>query len=80
MEQYICMNQIKKLNLLYGRKTRKAFFIGGKFGRTGEAGNLFFWFAKRHQYDWLKHLNQNEIDLGSGKRMIAKNGSFDEEL
>jgi hypothetical protein len=41
---------------------------------------LFFWFAKRHNHDWLKHLNQKDIDFGSGKRVLIKNGSLDKEF
>jgi len=33
---------------------------------------LFFFFADRHSHAWLKHLNRNAIDLGTGKRMLVK--------
>lgn len=38
---------------------------------------LFFWFAHRHQPAWLKHLDVNAVDLGSGKRMIVRGGKYD---
>ena len=38
---------------------------------------LFMWFADRYQHAWLKHLDPSSIDLGSGKRMIAKTGRLD---
>jgi len=38
---------------------------------------LFLWFAKRHNYVWFTKLNQEKINLGSGKRMIEKGGELD---
>jgi Transcriptional regulator, AbiEi antitoxin, Type IV TA system/Transcriptional regulator, AbiEi antitoxin N-terminal domain len=38
---------------------------------------LFFFFADRHQHAWLKHLNQETIDLGSGKRLLVRDGALD---
>jgi hypothetical protein len=38
---------------------------------------LFFWFAERHHHSWLKQIDQNKVDLGKGKRMLAKGGKLD---
>jgi len=38
---------------------------------------LFFFFADRHSHAWLKHLRKEEIDLGTGKRMLVKGGKLD---
>lgn len=38
---------------------------------------LFFFFAERHQHSWLKRINREKIDLGKGKRMLAKGGKLD---
>ncbi len=38
---------------------------------------LFFFFADRHRHGWLKHLEKDRIDLGSGKRVLVKGGKFD---
>jgi len=38
---------------------------------------LFFFFADRHKHTWLKHIDKNEINFGSGKRMLAKGGKLD---
>lgn len=38
---------------------------------------LFFFFARRHQHYWLKHLDEATINLGTGKRSIAKDGVLD---
>lgn len=38
---------------------------------------LFFFFADRYQHQWLKRIDRNAIDLGSGKRMLVKGGKFD---
>lgn len=45
-----------------------------------KAKRLFFWFAKRHDYQWSKKLNRSDYDLGSGKRVIAERGRLDKEL
>lgn len=37
---------------------------------------LFFLFAERHDHAWFKHLDISKIDLGSGKRMLVKNGKL----
>jgi hypothetical protein len=38
---------------------------------------LFLWFAERHNHAWLKGLDRKEIDLGHGKRMLARGGKLD---
>ena len=38
---------------------------------------LFMWLAELHQHAWLKRLDSSSIDLGSGKRVIAKSGRLD---
>lgn len=37
---------------------------------------LFFLFAERHNHAWFKHMDSSNIDLGSGKRMLVKNGKL----
>ncbi|MGA8643510.1 type IV toxin-antitoxin system AbiEi family antitoxin domain-containing protein [Candidatus Binatus sp.] len=38
---------------------------------------LFFFFADRHQHAWLKRIDRAAVDLGKGKRMLAKGGKLD---
>ena len=38
---------------------------------------LFMWFSNRHNHHWFKLLTINNVDLGSGKRMIIKGGALD---
>lgn len=38
---------------------------------------LFFYFADRHHHRWLDHIDRANIDLGKGKRMLAKGGKLD---
>lgn len=38
---------------------------------------LFLWFARRHNYRWFAKLDQDKIDLGSGKRVVEKGGQLD---
>lgn len=35
---------------------------------------LFMWLAERHGHAWLRKLELEKIDLGSGKRMLVKGG------
>jgi hypothetical protein len=42
--------------------------------KSVKAKRLFFWFANRYQYPWNQYLKPEEFDLGTGKRMIAKQG------
>ena len=37
---------------------------------------LFLFLAERAGHSWVKHLNIDKIDLGSGKRSIVKNGVY----
>ena len=41
---------------------------------------LFLYFAELHNHDWLDQLDVQKIDLGSGKRMIVKNGKLDKKF
>jgi len=38
---------------------------------------LFFFFADRHNHQWLARIMRDRIDLGSGKRMLIKGGKLD---
>jgi hypothetical protein len=38
---------------------------------------LFLFYADRHQHSWLKHIKRDNIDLGTGKRMLVKGGKLD---
>ena len=38
---------------------------------------LFFFFADRHSPAWLKRIDKNAIDLGTGDRMLVRGGKFD---
>ena len=48
--------------------------------KSVKAKRLFFWFAKRHGFQWSKKINKDDYDLGKGKRIIAKHGYLDKEL
>lgn len=37
---------------------------------------LFLYLAEKSNHSWVKHLNLEKIDLGSGKRSIVKNGVY----
>lgn len=45
-----------------------------------KAKRLFLWFSRRHNHAWAGKLDRSRIDLGSGKREIAKGGSLDAEF
>ncbi len=38
---------------------------------------LFFFFADRQQHAWLKRLDKDAVDLGTGKRMLVRGGKLD---
>jgi len=45
--------------------------------RSVKVKRLFFFFADRHQHAWLKHLERDKVELGSGKRVIFRDGKLD---
>ncbi len=45
--------------------------------RSVKVKRLFLWFADRHCHAWLKQLDRDRIDLGSGKRMLVRGGRLD---
>jgi hypothetical protein len=45
--------------------------------RSVKVKRLFLWFAERHNHAWLKSLDREGINLGSGKRMIVRGGKLD---
>jgi hypothetical protein len=44
--------------------------------RQVKAKRLFLWFSDRHNHTWRQSLDTEEVDLGRGKRMIVKGGSY----
>lgn len=47
--------------------------------RSIKVKRLFFFFADRHQHAWLKRLDKDAVDLGTGKRMLVKGGKLDKK-
>jgi Transcriptional regulator, AbiEi antitoxin, Type IV TA system/Transcriptional regulator, AbiEi antitoxin N-terminal domain len=45
--------------------------------RSVKVKRLFLWFAERHRLPWLNALDRGGIDLGKGKRVLAKGGKLD---
>ena len=45
--------------------------------RHVRAKRLFMWFADRHNHSWFGKLHLDQIDLGSGKRVVIKKGALD---
>ena len=45
--------------------------------RSVKVKRLFLFFADRHAHAWLKHIERGKIDLGSGKRLLVRNGRLD---
>jgi transcriptional regulator with AbiEi antitoxin domain of type IV toxin-antitoxin system len=44
--------------------------------RSVKVKRLFLFFADRHQHAWAKRIKKEDIDLGKGKRMLAKGGKL----
>lgn len=42
-----------------------------------KAKRLFLWFSDRHDNSWRRALDIEGIDLGRGKRMLVKGGTYD---
>ena len=40
---------------------------------------LFLYMAEKNRHSWLKELNLEKVNLGSGKREIVKNGTLDKK-
>jgi len=38
---------------------------------------LFLWFGERHNHQWIDGLNVSEVNVGSGKRMVIRDGTLD---
>ncbi len=45
--------------------------------RSIKTKRLFLWFAERHQHAWLKAIDTERVDIGSGKRMLVPGGKLD---
>ena len=45
--------------------------------RSVKVRRLFLWFAERAGHGWLKYIDSEGVDLGSGKRMLVRGGKFD---
>lgn len=45
--------------------------------RSVKAKRLFFFFADRHLHAWKNKISKDQVDLGSGKRMLVKGGVLD---
>lgn len=47
--------------------------------RSVKVKRLFFFLADRHRHAWLRHLDKDAVDLGSGKRMLVRGGKLDND-
>ena len=45
--------------------------------RSIKVRRLFLWFAERTGHAWLERMDREGVDLGSGKRMLARGGKLD---
>jgi len=45
--------------------------------RSVKVKRLFFFFADRHRHAWLTRLDKSKLDLGEGKRLLARGGKLD---
>jgi len=45
--------------------------------RSIKVKRLFLFFADRHRHDWLKKLDRDAVNLGSGKRLLVRGGRLD---
>lgn len=40
---------------------------------------LFLWLAEKYNYSWVKKIDADKIELGSGNRMLVKGGKLDKK-
>ena len=40
---------------------------------------LFLYFAEKHEHEWFNQLNINKVNLGTGKRVVVKNGKLNKK-
>jgi len=45
-----------------------------------KAKRLFCFLAKYYEHPWVKYVNFDTLDLGSGKRLVTKGGKLDKEF
>ena len=45
--------------------------------RSVKVKRLFLWFAERHGFRFMNRIDRKPIDLGHGKRLLAKGGKLD---
>lgn len=45
--------------------------------RSIKVKRVFLWLAERHDFAWLRKLDLGRVDLGRGKRVLAKEGRLD---
>ena len=45
--------------------------------RSIKVKRIFLWLAERHEFAWLRKLDLERVDLGSGKRVLVKGGRLD---
>ena len=44
--------------------------------RSVKVKRLFLYLSERNELPWLKDLELDKVNLGSGKRVISKNGKY----
>lgn len=47
--------------------------------RSIKTKRIFLYLAEKNSYPWFEKLNLKKIDIGKGKRVVAKNGRLDPE-
>jgi hypothetical protein len=47
--------------------------------KSVKSKRIFLFLAKKHNHHWLKNIDLTNVDLGSGKRVVALNGRLDTE-
>jgi len=45
--------------------------------RSIKVKRLFLFMADQYSYPWIARIEKNQLKLGSGKRVIVKNGKLD---
>jgi hypothetical protein len=84
---YLCSLTAQKPNKLnwLGRRLPEGLLVDAAWlERHGYSGSLrrhvkrlFFFYADRHAHRWLARIDRETIDLGSGKRVLVRDGKLE---
>ena len=71
-ELFECYELMESLNNLHPKSVQTLLENGSSI----KVKRLFLYLAEKFNHQWLEHLDLTNVDLGSGKRSLVKNGVY----